>query len=282
MWRFMPSCEENMTGSGMNDLYIGADSEDDFERQRINLLQELEDPGSIRRLNRIGVQRGWRCLEVGAGDGSLARWLADRVGRGGHVVATDIDLRFLESRERENLEVREHNILEDDLEHESYDLVHSRAVLMHLSRPSLALQRMVKALRPGGWLLVEETDYLSFKALEGAPGLKKRFDRTIMAMLDILFSRGVVNPYFGRRLSGLVRELNVAETGHMGTTRVVRGGEPAARYQKLNFSFLVRPHVKGRDGLGRDDFDFLKNTFDRPSFSFVDRMVFGVWGRAPV
>lgn len=265
----------------MHDRYIGADSEDSFEQRRMNLLQMLEDPGSIRRLTRIGVARGWRCLEVGAGDGSMARWLADRVGREGHVVATDIDLRFLAGRERQNLEVRKHHILEDELEQGAYDLVHSRALLMHLSRPSQALQKMVGALRPGGWLLVEDTDYLSFTALEGAPELQKRFDRTIAAMLEILFAQGVVNPYFGRRLPGLVGELDLVESGQEGTTRVVRGGEPAARYQRLNFCRLVRPDVAGRDGIGKDDFDFLAKTFASPSFTFVDRMVFGVWGRIP-
>jgi ubiquinone/menaquinone biosynthesis C-methylase UbiE len=52
------------------------------------------NPGTIRRMGNIGVTDGWICLEVGAGAGSIARWLARRVGPTGSVVATDLDTRF--------------------------------------------------------------------------------------------------------------------------------------------------------------------------------------------
>jgi len=56
------------------------------EDRRLGLLEEIFDPVSRRR--RSGVQAGWRCLEVGAGRGSMAVWLAERVGPRGGVVAT--------------------------------------------------------------------------------------------------------------------------------------------------------------------------------------------------
>ena len=55
------------------------------EDRRLGLLEEIFDPVSRRR--RSGVQAGWRCLEVGAGRGSMAVWLAERVGPRGGVVA---------------------------------------------------------------------------------------------------------------------------------------------------------------------------------------------------
>ena len=63
-----------------------------------------------------GVGPGWRCLEVGAGAGSIAGWLADRVGPSGQVIATDLDTRFLEQQARPNLEVRRHDVVRDPLE----------------------------------------------------------------------------------------------------------------------------------------------------------------------
>ena len=63
---------------------------------RLAALEAVFDSGTIRYLDGIGVGDGWRCLEVGAGGGSIAAWLARRVGAGGCVLATDIDTRFAE------------------------------------------------------------------------------------------------------------------------------------------------------------------------------------------
>src|SRR5690348_11786417 len=96
--------------------YFAQDSPDASERRRLAALTEIADPITTRRLTDLGIGPGWCCLEVGAGDGSVARWLAGRVGPEGRVVATDLDLRFLKGHGLSNLEVRRHNVLEDHLE----------------------------------------------------------------------------------------------------------------------------------------------------------------------
>jgi 2-polyprenyl-3-methyl-5-hydroxy-6-metoxy-1,4-benzoquinol methylase len=98
----------------------------------------------------LGLTSGWQCLELGAGAGSIACWLAARVGPSGQVVATDIDPRFLQDLKLPNLEVRRHDIRTDALEREAYDLVHCRNLLVHLPDPEQMARRMVAALRPGG------------------------------------------------------------------------------------------------------------------------------------
>jgi hypothetical protein len=71
----------------------------------------------------------------------VARWLAGRVGPTGRVVATDIDPRFLAGSELAGVEVRRHDIPRDLLETGHYDLVHCRALLMHLKHPALPVYR---------------------------------------------------------------------------------------------------------------------------------------------
>ena len=78
-----------------------------FERER--------DTATIRYFEEIGVSSGWRCLEVGGGEGTIAEWLCQRVGTAGHVVATDLDTRSLEAIVSPNIEVRRHDIVNDDL-----------------------------------------------------------------------------------------------------------------------------------------------------------------------
>ena len=131
------------------------------EGERLDLLEQIYDPVSRRR--RGLVQPGWRCLEVGGGRGSMAAWLAEKVGPAGQVVATDIDLGYLRQLDLPNLEVVEHNILEDPLEPlgpGSFDLVCSRLMLFHLvDRQELAIRQMARCLRPGGWLVDEDADW---------------------------------------------------------------------------------------------------------------------------
>ena len=63
--------------------------------ERLVSLETLYDPWTIRHLELTGVGAGWQCLEVGGGGGSIAAWLARRVGPSGRVLVTDIDPRFL-------------------------------------------------------------------------------------------------------------------------------------------------------------------------------------------
>src|SRR6516165_1192119 len=97
------------------DHYIASHSAEAFERERLGLLERVADPITLRRLQSLGVREGWRCLEIGAGHGSVARWLAKQVGPQGQVVATDLNPRFLRELAAPNIEVRHHDILNDEL-----------------------------------------------------------------------------------------------------------------------------------------------------------------------
>ena len=132
------------------------DTADPVERRRLDANARMWDPFTFRTLQATGVGDGWRCLEIGAGTGTVAAWLLDRVGPAGEVVATDIETRWLEPMASANLIVRYHNVAADSLEHGGYDLVHARLVLEHLPKPERVVAKLVAALRPGGWLVVED------------------------------------------------------------------------------------------------------------------------------
>src|SRR5688572_17390903 len=93
-------------------------------RHRLELLEATYDPVTIRHLDGLEVGSGWRCLEVGAGAGSITRWLCERVGADGQVVATDIDTRFLEAIDAENLAVLRRDLVADPLPEGGFDLIH--------------------------------------------------------------------------------------------------------------------------------------------------------------
>jgi SAM-dependent methyltransferase len=264
-----------------DNRYLAKDSPDAFERQRLAMLTKVADPITIRRLNELKVGPGWRCLDVGAGDGSVAHWLARRVGPTGRVVATDPNPRFLVNLRTPNLEVRRHNILEDGLEAAHYDLVHCRTVLMHLPDPIKALRRLVNAVRPGGWLLVEEADdSASFGAADAGHPRAAAFDRNSQALWAELRATGTMELDFGRRLPSLLEGLGLRNFGHEGVTLASRGGEPLARFHQMT-NELVRAQLVASGVLTDADFDELRRAYEDPSFWFVGLTMFGVWGRRP-
>jgi SAM-dependent methyltransferase len=136
------------------------------EQQRLALMSALLDPVECAHIVRLGVRPGWRCLEIGCGNGSIARALAERVAPSGYVVASDIDLRYVEDLRVPCLQVRRMDVLQDVIEEGFYDLVVARALLHHLTPPAKAMERMVKALKPGGALLSIEPDMLPCTATD--------------------------------------------------------------------------------------------------------------------
>src|SRR5216684_6101782 len=141
-----------------------------MERVRRAGLESALDPGTRDHLTRLGVGPGTRCLEVGAGGGSVAFWLAERVAPGGLVVATDLETDFLETAAPgyPTLKVLTHDITAEDLP-TGFDFVHARWLVEWLPDKRLALQRMANALRPGGVVLIEEPDFVTiYEAAEPA------------------------------------------------------------------------------------------------------------------
>src|SRR5690242_21773787 len=97
-----------MGGSTMTSevRYFAASAEYQAELTRRRIGEAACDPLTIRYLQRLGGGNGGRCLEVGAGAGSMVRWLSDRVGESSSTVAADVDTRFLDCLSGGTIEVR--------------------------------------------------------------------------------------------------------------------------------------------------------------------------------
>ena len=203
---------------------------------RFSALAELYDATTIMHLERIGVDQGWRCWEIGAGPGSIAQWLAKRCGPDGSVLATDIDTRFLEQGGPANLVVRRHDIVSDPLPDNSFDLIHARLVLVHLPEREKALDRMVAALKPGGWLLTEEFDSVSqLPAPERHPWEVTL--KSAAAMRQVMIGRGV-NSGFGRTLAGHLRGRGLEDIAAEGRMLMWHGKSLGTHLMKANLEQL--------------------------------------------
>lgn len=134
------------------------------EEERLAALERQLDPVSQAALGQLGLAAGWRCWEAGAGAGSMAVWLAGQVTGRGSVLATDIDISGLPGPHPANLTVARHDLEREEVPAGGFDLVHARLVLEHLRAPAAAVAKLASALRPGGWLILEDADGLLFDA----------------------------------------------------------------------------------------------------------------------
>jgi SAM-dependent methyltransferase len=194
------------------------------ERQRLALMSDLLDPMHQALLEKIGIRPGWRCLEIGCGNGSISQWMATKVGPRGHVTATDLDLRYINNLHATNLEARQLDILKDQPERAKYDLVTARAILHHVKSPKKALQHMVQFLKPGGVLLSIEPDFLPATAAKPEP-LRAFWQ----AWLEWSESAGV-DYFIGRKMPALLSAEGLDRVGAEGTTALYRGKSPWAEY----------------------------------------------------
>ena len=126
--------------------------------QRFYSLAALVQPRDLPSRREARNHRWLACWEVGAGGPSVPEWLSSQVGPSGKVLATDIDISWTAGAAGENIEVLQHNVATDDPPNATFDLVHARLVLIHVPEQERALQHIVRAVRPGGWLLIEDFD----------------------------------------------------------------------------------------------------------------------------
>jgi ubiquinone/menaquinone biosynthesis C-methylase UbiE len=132
------------------------DNDEPTASDLLGALGATMDEFTTARLLEAGVAPGKRCLEVGAGAGSIAVWLADQVGPSGSVLATDLKPQHVP--ERPGLTTIQHNIVTDPLPEGKFDVIHARAVLGHLPQRLEVLTRLTGALEPGGVIVIEEME----------------------------------------------------------------------------------------------------------------------------
>jgi SAM-dependent methyltransferase len=246
---------------------------------RFSALAAIFDPGTIRHLAARGVSAGWHCLEVGAGGGSIATWLCERVGPAGHVVGTDIDPRFLEELSRPNLEVRQHDIASDSLPEGVFDLAHARLVLVHLPDRERALARMLAALKPGGWLVIEEFDSLSMRPDSGI-NPDEVLLKTFIAMQNVMMGRGV-NLRYGRFLAGRLRARGLVDVDAEGRIFMWQGGSTGAALMRANFEQL-RDAIIASGLVTDDEIDQDLHRLDGARFLAPSPIMWTTWGRRPL
>ena len=184
------------------------------------LLHEFHGPLTVAQLEAAAVKPGWRCLEVGAGTGTMTSWLAERVAPTGRVLALDLEIHWLDALQSEIVEVRQADITRTDLPPNSFDLVLAQMLLLHLPDPGKTCGQLLHATAPGGQLIIHDADFTPV-ALEDASALEAA---GIAVMAGTMRASGV-QLALGPELETLLRDAG-AQIDHVeaepGTGRAAR------------------------------------------------------------
>lgn len=243
---------------------------------RHRLLSELYDGETFRHLEHLGVNQGWSCLEIGGGGGSVASWLCERVGENGSVLATDIEPRFLETLPFPNLEVYRHDIRSDELPKQHFDLAHARMVLMHLPERELALRKMIEALKPGGWILIEEIDDLSIVPDSSINAAEEEL-QVRRAFQHVLASHGVELRY-GRFLPQKLQALGLANIGAEATVSIWQGRSAGTTLMEFACRQLREPILRSAM-IPESEFEAEMERIGQPEFLMPGPMMWSAWGQ---
>lgn len=239
-------------------------------------LDAVFDPTTRGHLSRLGMTLGDRCLEVGAGSGSIARWMADQVGSTGRVLAVDLDPRWCRREGRAQLEVRVLDVVAEPIPLGPWDVIHERLVLQHLPERLDVLARLVDALAPGGVLLVEDFDTGEVRTLDRGGPNHELIVHVAQAFNRLLGTRGGVSDFAANALRTL-RTHGLEDTGASGCVVIDHGGAGWATVQAAN-ARQVRDGLIGQGVAPRDIDRFLEILAD-PDTIIGSSVLISAWGR---
>ncbi|MEU4447068.1 methyltransferase domain-containing protein [Actinosynnema sp. NPDC050801] len=237
-------------------------------------LAAAYDPVTLARLAQTGIRSGWRCLDVGAGGGSVAHWLAARCAG---VLATDVQPEQVPPAPR--LTVLRHDIVCDPLPEGAFDLVHVRLVLRHLPERDAVLRKLASALKPGGWLQVDEFDNSYSPVLRAPDREAAELYETFLAVKDSVFDAYGVDGAWGRKAAGAMAEAGLVDIDPRVVVHTWRAGSPGVRLL-AHTTHMLRDRLI-RAGMSDGQLAAVRALLADERFLATSPVVYSVHGRRP-
>ena len=185
------------------------------EQRRLSLLNDILNRGSVREMALTG---GERILDLGCGLGQLTRRMAEAAGAGGRAVGIDRSPEQLAEARRlardggedERVEFREGDVLAlslPDDEWGTYDVAHTLFVLEHVPLPLDVVRAMVRAVRPGGRIVLEDEDHDVLRLWPEPEGVLPVWRAYVES-----YVRSGNDPFVGRKLTALLHQAGAVPT----------------------------------------------------------------------
>ncbi|WP_052864200.1 methyltransferase [Streptomyces niger] len=253
------------------------DNDSTHSREQHRCLAAAYDPVTLERLAATGVGDGWRCLEIGAGGGSVARWLAARVAPTGEVTATDVKPHHIPATPL--LTVRRHDVVTDPLPEAAFDLVVARLVLQHLPERLAVLDKLVRALKPGGVLQIDEFDTSYEPPLLAPDARAAELYSAFLRAKAAAMRAGGGDPHWGRRVPAAMRAAGLVDIDPLPHIELRHARSAGLRLQ-LHHTYHLRDRLLA-EGLTDTDLAAVRALMQDPAFRAASSILYSTQGRRP-
>lgn len=178
----------------------------------LDAAARLAASGKRLSYERMHAAAGVAVLDVGCGPATDTLALAALVGPRGRVAGVDQDPAMVAEADRraaaaglaDRVEHRQGDATALPFADARFDAVRSERLFMHLPDPEGALREMARVTRPGGRVVVMDTDWGTRSVDTAETELERRMAR-VLAELCLL------NGYSGRRIYGMMRRAGLVE-----------------------------------------------------------------------
>jgi SAM-dependent methyltransferase len=214
------------------------DNDDPEATDRHNYLPVILDGLTTARLSSLGDLAGRRCLEVGAGGGSVAAWLADQVGPTGRVLATDLNPKHIPAHR--GYTVLRHDLVNEPVPDGPWDVIHARLVLLHIPERRDILRRLAAALAPGGALVIEDFETTFRKMVLAAPDAESAalIDLYHSALIERVLPAKGNDPGWASQVHAAMLDEGLVDVDTVIDSRSWPGGTPGALLLAANVAQL--------------------------------------------
>ena len=265
---------------------LGADTDETARLQRQSDELQPEARALLARLGELGLRPGQTALDLGCGPRGILDLLAEAVGPRGRVVGLDADPAHVTAARQyafnqglANVEVLAGDARHTGLPAESFDLVHTRTLLVTIPEPAEVVAEMARLARPGGLVASQEADAEFSICYPPLP----EWDR-LLALFRASFPRAGADLRLGRRLPELFRAAGLTDVG----ATVYAGSYPAGHSRRTVIPDLVRslhPVILGLGLAGERelaDVDAaVRAHLADPRTLMMPHLLVTAWGRKP-
>jgi ubiquinone/menaquinone biosynthesis C-methylase UbiE len=254
------------------------------ELDRLIIQAHCWEPETEKLFDAIGVQPGWKCVDLGCGPVGVLEPLSQRVGLNGLVIGVDEDpdciiaaKDLVHQKKLNNVEIIKANIFENQLRKETFDFSHMRFVFNQKGCDQELLENMIALTQPGGFIVSQESDWTTWKCYPPQPSWRNLRDAMIT-----LFERTGGDINAGLRTYQMFKQANLADIQIRTAILAMPIGHPY-RSGLIEFALTMKDKILATNVLSEtafnQDIEDCREVIKNPDIIIFSYTLTQVWGR---